>query len=65
MREQQYRETTVRETTCRGRDEASPTCRSASRSPFDRLIAAQCLRYDLTLVSIDEAFDGYGVRRIW
>lgn len=33
--------------------------------PFDRLIAAQCLRYDLTLVSIDEQFDAYGVRRIW
>jgi PIN domain nuclease of toxin-antitoxin system len=35
------------------------------KDPFDRLIAAQCLRYDLTLVSIDEAFDAYGVRRVW
>src|SRR5687767_13916759 len=33
------------------------------KDPFDRLIAAQCLRQDLTLVSIDEAFDAYGVRR--
>ena len=33
--------------------------------PFDRLIAAQCLRYDLTLVSIDREFDAYGVRRVW
>jgi PIN domain nuclease of toxin-antitoxin system len=38
---------------------------SEHKDPFDRLIAAQCLRYDLTLVSIDEAFDVYGVRRIW
>lgn len=33
--------------------------------PFDRLIAAQCLRHDLTLVSVDKAFDVYGVRRVW
>jgi PIN domain nuclease of toxin-antitoxin system len=38
---------------------------SEHKDPFDRLIAAQCLRYDLTLVSIDDAFDAYGVRRIW
>ncbi len=37
----------------------------AHKDPFDRLIAAQCLRQELTLVSIDEAFDDYGVRRIW
>ena len=35
------------------------------KDPFDRLIAAQCLRRDLTLVSIDAAFDAYGVRRVW
>ncbi len=35
------------------------------KDPFDRLIAAQCLRHDFTLVSSDEAFDAYGVRRIW
>ena len=33
------------------------------KDPFDRLIAAQCLRHDLTLISIDRAFDLYGVRR--
>ena len=33
--------------------------------PFDRLMAAQCLRYNLTLVSCDPQFDSYGVRRIW
>ncbi|QDU90568.1 hypothetical protein Pla175_39750 [Pirellulimonas nuda] len=35
------------------------------QDPFDRLIAAQCLRYDLTLVSVDKQFDAYGVRRVW
>ena len=35
------------------------------QDPFDRLIAAQCLRYDLTLVSVDPHFDAYGVRRVW
>jgi PIN domain nuclease of toxin-antitoxin system len=35
------------------------------KDPFDRLIAAQCLRHDLTLISIDQAFDTYGVRRVW
>ena len=35
------------------------------KDPFDRLIAAQCLRHDLTLVSVDAAFDSYGIRRVW
>jgi len=35
------------------------------KDPFDRVIAAQCLRHDLTLVSIDTIFDAYGVRRVW
>ncbi len=35
------------------------------RDPFDRLIAAQCLRYDLTLLSADAQFDAFGVRRVW
>jgi len=39
--------------------------RDDHKDPFDRLIAAQCLRLDLTLVSIDKAFDAYGVRRVW
>ncbi len=37
----------------------------AHKDPFDRMIAAQCRRHDLTLVSIDAAFDRYGVRRVW
>jgi len=35
------------------------------KDPFDRLIAAQCLRHDLTRVSVDAMFDAYGVRRAW
>lgn len=35
------------------------------KDPFDRLIAAQCLRHDLMLISIDQTFDAYGVRRVW
>jgi PIN domain nuclease of toxin-antitoxin system len=43
---------------------ALPTVAS-HKDPFDRLIAAQCLRMDLTLVSVDAAFDLYDVRRVW
>lgn len=35
------------------------------RDPFDRLLAAQALLDDLVLLGRDEAFDAYGVRRIW
>jgi PIN domain nuclease of toxin-antitoxin system len=35
------------------------------RDPFDRMLAAQSQAGNLTLVSNDEAFDGYGVRRLW
>jgi PIN domain nuclease of toxin-antitoxin system len=35
------------------------------RDPFDRLLAAQCLADELVIVSIDEAFDAYGIHRIW
>jgi PIN domain nuclease of toxin-antitoxin system len=35
------------------------------RDPFDRLLAAQALERGLTLVSIDAAFDAYGVARLW
>ena len=34
------------------------------RDPFDRMLAAQALARDLGVVSVDEALDGYGVRRI-
>ena len=35
------------------------------RDPFDRLIIAQALAEELTVVSIDAKFDSYGVKRIW
>jgi PIN domain nuclease of toxin-antitoxin system len=33
--------------------------------PFDRLLIAQARAEDLRIVSRDEAFDNYGVSRIW
>ena len=33
--------------------------------PFDRLLASQARTEGLSIVSRDDAFDGYGVRRIW
>ncbi len=35
------------------------------RDPFDRLLIAQALNYDWTLVSIEDLFNSYGVRRLW
>jgi PIN domain nuclease of toxin-antitoxin system len=35
------------------------------RDPFDRLLAVQAQERGLTIVSIDEVFDLYGVQRIW
>jgi PIN domain nuclease of toxin-antitoxin system len=35
------------------------------RDPFDCLLAAQALERGFTIVSIDEAFDQYGVTRLW
>jgi PIN domain nuclease of toxin-antitoxin system len=33
--------------------------------PFDRLMIAQCLYADLTILSHDVKLDAYGVRRLW
>ncbi len=33
--------------------------------PFDRMLIAQALSRNLTVVSTDSVFDGYGVRRLW
>ncbi|MFY9657042.1 MAG: type II toxin-antitoxin system VapC family toxin [Methylocystis sp.] len=35
------------------------------RDPFDRMLIAQAMLDDLTLVSNELAFDAYGVRRLW
>jgi PIN domain nuclease of toxin-antitoxin system len=37
----------------------------AHGDPFDRLVAAQALAMDISLVSIDVKMDQFGVRRIW
>ena len=35
------------------------------RDPFDRMLIAQAQIEDLSIVSNDEIFDGYGVTRVW
>jgi PIN domain nuclease of toxin-antitoxin system len=35
------------------------------RDPFDRLLVVQAMQENLTLISIDSAFDAYGIARIW
>lgn len=35
------------------------------RDPFDRMLIAQALSEDLTLVSNEKLFDSFGVRRLW
>ena len=35
------------------------------RDPFDRMLIAQALAHDLVIVSNEEAFDSYGVHRLW
>jgi PIN domain nuclease of toxin-antitoxin system len=35
------------------------------RDPFDRMLIAQALAEDLTLVSNQRVFDTYGVKRLW
>ena len=35
------------------------------KDPFDRLLAAQALDLRVTIISSDDVFDRYGVKRIW
>ena len=35
------------------------------RDPFDRVLIAQSLAFDLVLISNEDVFDHYGVRRLW
>lgn len=37
----------------------------AHKDPFDRMLIAQALEDDLTLVSNEAAFDKFGVKRLW
>jgi PIN domain nuclease of toxin-antitoxin system len=35
------------------------------KDPFDRLLIAQAQAENLVLISNEQAFDGYGVHRLW
>jgi PIN domain nuclease of toxin-antitoxin system len=35
------------------------------RDPFDRMIVVHTVRYKLSVVGVDAAFDPYGVTRLW
>ncbi|HZL94517.1 MAG TPA: type II toxin-antitoxin system VapC family toxin [Vicinamibacterales bacterium] len=35
------------------------------RDPFDRMLVAQALSEELTIVSADSVFEKYGVKRVW
>ena len=35
------------------------------RDPFDRMIIAQLIENNLTILSADKMFDRYGVKRVW
>lgn len=35
------------------------------RDPFDRMLVAQAMLEDMVLVSNEQPFDAYGVRRLW
>jgi PIN domain nuclease of toxin-antitoxin system len=35
------------------------------RDPFDRMLIAQAMLEDMVLVSNEQPFDAYGVRRLW
>jgi len=35
------------------------------RDPFDRMLVSQCLMDELSVISCDETFDSYSLRRIW
>jgi PIN domain nuclease of toxin-antitoxin system len=37
----------------------------AHRDPFDRMLIAQAQARNVPLISNEDLFDGYGVRRIW
>ena len=35
------------------------------KDPFDRLIISQALAEKVSIISNDECFDKYGIKRIW
>ena len=38
---------------------------AAHRDPFDRIIAAQALTFDIPILSVDTKLDAFGIQRIW
>ena len=45
--------------------EAGGRLEAPHKDPFDRLLIAQAVLEDLTLVSMETVFDAYGVVRLW
>jgi len=45
--------------------EAAGALPGLHRDPFDRMLIAQAMLENLTLVSNERLFDSYGVRRLW
>jgi PIN domain nuclease of toxin-antitoxin system len=45
--------------------QAAGTLPGPHRDPFDRMLVAQAMLENLVLVSNEEPFDTYGVRRLW
>lgn len=45
--------------------EAAGALPGPHRDPFDRMLIAQSTLEDLVLVSNEQAFDAYGVQRLW
>lgn len=45
--------------------QAAGALSGSHRDPFDRMLVAQAMLEDLTLVSNERVFDAYGVKRLW
>lgn len=48
-----------------GHAQAAGALPGPNRDPFDRMIVAQAMIEDLAIVSNEEQFETYGVKRIW
>jgi PIN domain nuclease of toxin-antitoxin system len=40
-------------------------CRAPHKDPFDRMLIAQALAENPSIVSDDAQLDGYGAKRVW
>ncbi|MDB5403827.1 MAG: twitching motility protein PilT [Rhodopila sp.] len=50
---------------CFARGQAAGTLDGPHRDPFDRMLMAQAMLDNMVLVSNEQRFDAYGVRRLW